>query len=125
MEPSDLDNLDIESYPAYKKLEEVLKEYREYIQKWNDNPMHWTNNKRKMHGYPTLRGSANRKDRFDPHGRKYISIKQRVFQAVYELIEQANEDVINNMLSGLPETRRVDFWERFHGRRAATRGCFA
>lgn len=36
------------------------------VAKWHNNPMHWTNNKRRMHGYCPLRGRANRKDRFDP-----------------------------------------------------------
>ena len=37
-----------------------------YINDWRANPLHWTNNKRRNHGLPSLRGKLNNKKRFNP-----------------------------------------------------------
>lgn len=52
--------------PDKKLLEAARKEREEYLQKkekFYNNPLHWSNNKRRRNGFPTLRGSANQKDR--------------------------------------------------------------
>ncbi len=43
-----------------KLAREELKEYRRKKKAFYDNPIHWSNNKRRTHGLPTLRGSVNK-----------------------------------------------------------------
>lgn len=51
------------------------------IQSFKDDPSHWTNNKRRMHGLPLLRKSANRKSRFSPSRNEYMEV-MRVLDAI-------------------------------------------
>ena len=69
---------------------EIKKEIREYELKKNEfysNPMHWSNNKRKMHGLPVLRGDIN-KDRI----KKFYSFKPSPI--VFYLIEDIMEEIL-------------------------------
>ena len=43
-----------------KLAREELEEYRRKKKAFYDNPIHWSNNKRRTHGLPTLRGSVNK-----------------------------------------------------------------
>ena len=72
-----------------KEIAEILrKEKEEYeIKKkaFYDNPLHWSNNKRKMHGLPVLRGRLNK-----CRSKKFPSFKptQRVFFLIEDIIEE-------------------------------------
>ena len=43
-----------------------------------DDPAHWTNNKRRLHGLPLLRKDSNRRSRFQPNADVYISAMEIV-----------------------------------------------
>lgn len=43
-----------------KKKKEELEEYNRKKKEFYDNPIHWTNNKRRRYGLPVLRGEVNK-----------------------------------------------------------------
>lgn len=43
-----------------KLAREELEEYRRKKKAFDDNPIHWSNNKRRRHGLPVLRGIVNK-----------------------------------------------------------------
>lgn len=50
-------------------LKEELEEYKRKKKEFYDNPIHWTNNKRRRYGLPVLRGEVNknRSKRYSSH----------------------------------------------------------
>ena len=42
------------------------KDLRDFLQEWKNNPLHWSNNKRKFKKLSTLRKPINNKFRFHP-----------------------------------------------------------
>lgn len=78
------------------KLREVArKEREEYLQKkenFYNEPLHWSNNKRRRNGLPVLRGSANHKDRC-----RFPSFHPTAF--LFGIVENMIEDKLTNKLS--------------------------
>lgn len=77
-----------------KLREAARKEREEYLQKkenfYND-PLHWSNNKRKRNGLSVLRGSTNHKDR-----RHFHSFHPTAF--LFGIVENMIEDKLTNKL---------------------------
>lgn len=76
-------------------IEVARKEKQEYLQKkenfYND-PLHWSNNKRRRNGLPVLRGSTNHKDRCN-----FPSFHPTAF--LFGIVEDMIEDKLANKLS--------------------------
>lgn len=78
-----------------KLREAVRKEKQEYLQKkekFYNNPLHWTNNKRRRNGLHVLRDSANKKDRH-----YFPSFHPTVF--LFGILEEILEDRLINEIS--------------------------
>lgn len=76
-------------------IEAAQKEEQEYLQKkekFYNNPLHWSNNKRRRNGLPVLRGSVNQKDRCH-----FPSFHPTAF--LFGIIEDIIDDTLNNDLS--------------------------
>lgn len=76
-------------------IEAARKEEQEYLHKkevFYNNPLHWSNNKRRRNGLPVLRGSANQKDRCH-----FPSFHPTAF--LYGIIEDVIEDKITSEIS--------------------------
>lgn len=68
-----------------------MNELIDFIKQWQSNPLHWTNNKRRMHGYAPLRQSLNSKKRFYPD--KFI-----LFSLIQDAIAKEMPDLINRQI---------------------------
>lgn len=81
--------LNAETTPRDKEIKEILrKEKEEYeIKKkeFYENPLHWSNNKRRIRGLPVLRGRVNKY-----RSKKFPSFKPtpRVFFLIEDIIEE-------------------------------------
>jgi len=53
----------------------------EYLIQWKQNPLHWSNNKRRIAGLPVLRGKTNLKDRTLP---SKLILNQLIIEALDE-----------------------------------------
>lgn len=71
----------------YRKTVKTVDDIEEIIEKDKElfcsNPLHWTNNKRKMYGLPVLRGKSNksRKTTYSPR-----RIMKQLFDTIYDAI---------------------------------------
>lgn len=75
--------------------EAVRKEREEYLHKkevFYNNPLHWSNNKRRRNGLPAFRGSTNKKDRCH-----FPSFHPTAF--LYGILEDILEDKITDKFS--------------------------
>lgn len=72
-----------------KFRELVLKDKKEYdrVRKiYHANPVNWTNNKRRLHGLPTLRGYTNKNRNMDCH---YYWFSAETYALMEEIIDDA------------------------------------
>lgn len=73
----------------HKEIEVILRqekeEYETKKKEFYENPIHWSNNKRRMHGLPVLRGMANKY-----RSKKFHSFKPtpRVFFLMEDIVEE-------------------------------------
>lgn len=81
------------------------------IDAWNKDPRHWTNNKRKLHGYPTLRGKANKKDRFNPPVNRWIQ-QSNLFDSLSSVMEDIVKEEVNSIFDKFVDIRDVKFGTR-------------
>jgi len=70
-----------------------------FIKQWQSNPFHWTNNKRRMHGYAPLRKSLNNKRRFYPD--KFI-----LFSLIQGTIDKEVPNLINRQIEQLTNIKK-------------------
>lgn len=81
--------LNAEPTPRDKEIEEILRQEKEKYEakkkEFYDNPLHWSNNKRRMRGLRPLRGAANknRVKTFPP-----FKPTPRVFFLIEDIIEE-------------------------------------
>lgn len=81
--------LNAEPTPRYKEIEEILRqekvEYEINKKEFYENPLHWSNNKRRMHGLAVLRGRVNKY-----RSKKFPSFRPtpRVFFLLEDIIEE-------------------------------------
>ena len=72
-----------------KEIEEILRQEKEEYEikkkEFYENPLHWSNNKRRMHGLATLRGRVNK-----CRSKKFHSFRPtpRVFFLIEDIIEE-------------------------------------
>lgn len=78
-----------ESAQRHKEIEVILRqekeEYETKKREFYENPIHWSNNKRRMHGLPVLRGINNKY-----RSKKFHSFKPtpRVFFLMEDIVEE-------------------------------------
>jgi hypothetical protein len=83
----------LEREERIKRLaKEELEEYRRRKTIFNSNPLHWTNNKRRKHHLPVLRGSINKNRTKKYHG-------FNISREMYSEFEDAVTDAILYHLS--------------------------
>lgn len=81
--------LSTEPTPRDKEIEEVLRQEKEEYEikkkEFYKNPLHWSNNKRRMRGLPVLRGRVNK-----CRSKKFPSFEPtpRVFFLIEDIIEE-------------------------------------
>lgn len=81
--------LNAEPTPRDKEIEEILhqekEEYEIKKKEFYTNPLHWSNNKRRMHGLPVLRGKVNK-----CRSKTFPSFRPtpRVFFLIEDIIEE-------------------------------------
>lgn len=75
-----------------------MNELIDFIKQWQSNPLHWTNNKRRIHGYAPLRKSLNSKRRFYPD--KFI-----LFLLIQDTIDKEMPDLINRQIEQLADIK--------------------
>lgn len=81
--------LNIESTSRDKEIKEVLRQEKEEYEikkkQFYENPIHWSNNKRKIRGLPVLRGRINK-----CRSKKFPSFKptSRAFFLIEDIIEE-------------------------------------
>ncbi len=81
--------LNAEPTPRDKEIEEILRQEKEKYEikkkEFYENPLHWSNNKRRMHGLPVLRGKVNKN-----RSKKFPSFRPtpRVFFLIEDIIEE-------------------------------------
>lgn len=63
------------------------------IRNFRNDPNHWHNNKRRMHGLPLLRKRSNRKTRFYP--------TREIYNAVVKAMDAEMGSVITSTIGGL------------------------
>lgn len=79
----------VESAPRDKEIEEILRQEKEEHEikkkEFYENPLHWSNNKRKIQGLPVLRGRINK-----CRSKKFPSFKPtpRAFFLIEDTIEE-------------------------------------
>ena len=67
----------------------------EYLKQWKQNPLHWSNNKRRIAGLPVLRGKSNIKDRFLV---PQLILTQLVMEALDEEVNKYIENSYKNLV---------------------------
>lgn len=75
-----------------------MNELINFIKQWQSNPLHWTNNKRRMHGYAPLRKSLNTKERFYPN--KFI-----LFSLIQNTIDKEMPTLIDKQIEQLTNVK--------------------
>ena len=77
-------------------LERIIKNFR-------NDPNHWSNNKRRMHGLPLLRKHSNRKTRFYPTREIYDAAVKAMDAEMGPAITSATERLaqINDVIVGI------------------------
>lgn len=75
-----------------------MNELIKFIKQWQSNPLHWTNNKRRMHGHTPLRKSLNSKKRFYPD--KFI-----LFSLIQDIIDKEMPTLINKQIEQLTDVK--------------------
>ena len=75
-----------------------MNELINFIKQWQSNPLHWTNNKRRMHGYAPLRKSLNSKSAF------YLD-KFILFSLIQDTIAKEMPDLINRQIEQLTDIK--------------------
>jgi hypothetical protein len=75
-----------------KLVKEDLEEYRRRKVIFDNNPLHWANNKRKIHHLPVLRGNIN-KNRLKRYHRYFVSAK--AYLGLESIIDEAIADSLN------------------------------
>ena len=82
--------INAEPTPRDKEIEEILRQEKENYEikkkEFYENPLHWSNNKRRMHGLPVLRGRVNK-----CRSKKFPSFRPtpRVFFLIEDIIEES------------------------------------
>ena len=71
---------------------------------WSNDPLHWTNNKRRMHGLPTLRKPLNNKKRF-------VLPKETLFSLVEEEIEERMSQAVHELLNSFASVENIKIGE--------------
>lgn len=82
-----------------ERIRQEREEYEKKKREFYSNPIHWSNNRRKMHGLSLLRGKINR-GRIKEYPKFHSS-------AVFYIIEEVIEDVLGDRLS------RDEFFDEF------------
>lgn len=81
--------INTEPTPRDKEIEEILRQEKEEYEvkkkEFYENPLHWSNNKRRMHGLPVLRGRVNKY-----RSKKFHSFRPtpRAFFLIEDIIEE-------------------------------------
>ena len=76
------------------KREEGRKKILDFCSEYKVDPAHWTNNRRRMHGLPVLRKSANNKHRFFPPKHELFHIIESVlYEVCAEEIQKQFEEL--------------------------------
>lgn len=76
------------------KIDEII----EYLKQWRANPLHWTNNKRRINGLKPLRGKSN-KNKFNPPLELVLLIEAA--------IEEENQKYIKKIIDNLPNIEDI------------------
>jgi len=88
---------------ARDKIAEICEEMKEAEIRWKNDPRHWTNNKRRLHGLCALRGVANKKDRLALPEHVKREYTRRIFEITSEIMEvflkESMDHVFDNLAS--------------------------
>jgi len=86
------------------KLNSTTNKIEEWYIIWSNDPLHWTNNKRRIHGLPTLRKPLNNKKRF-------ILPKETLFSLVEEEIEERMSQAAHELLNSFALIEDIEIGE--------------
>lgn len=92
---------------AMDKIAEICEEMKQAKIRWKSDPLHWTNNKRRMHGLCALRGVANKKDRFELPGHIKREYNRRLFEITSEAVDAFLKESMNHMFDNLVSIKEV------------------
>ena len=76
-------------------MSEAERRVRKLLQDWKNDPAHWANNKRRFHGYRTLRKDAKRAWRFYPRQYDIFIALSKYIEEIYR--QYFKEEVIERM----------------------------
>lgn len=110
-------NIDIEQYPLADEVRLDAEKVIKFVEDWKKNPLHWTNNKRRLHGYCALRGKANRKDRFSPSQALIAKVANGMASKICTLVEQIMSDNADHMFDDLVDINDFPLGQRQEFRR--------
>ena len=105
---------DIMSYPGSEQIQLDVDKISKLYSDWKKDPRHWTNNKRKLHGYGVLRGRVNRKDRFEPQKFMVRELMAHMFPYIEQVISSATKDTIDEMIDKFVDIRDINIGDAIH-----------
>lgn len=108
---------DIMSYPGSEQIQSDADKISKLYSDWKKDPRHWTNNKRKLHGYGVLRGRVNRKDRFEPPKFMVRKLMAHMLPNIEQVISSATKDAIDETIDKLADIRDINIGDATHFKR--------
>ena len=105
---------DIMSYPGSEQIRSDADKISKLYSDWKKDPMHWTNNKRKLHGYCVLRGRVNRKDRFEPPKFMVHKLMAHMLPNIEQVMSCAVKDAIDETIEKFVDIRDVNIGDTTH-----------
>ena len=120
----------LEKTPRDKEIKEILRQEKEQYKikkkEFYENPLHWSNNKRKMQGLHTLRGRVNKY-----RNKKFPAFKPtpRVFFLIEDIIEETlcenwkNDKIFNDFVDIKNVSVGDNVVKRFNGMKARCKVC--
>lgn len=96
---------------ARDKIAGICEEMKQAEIRWKSDPLHWTNNKRRLHGLCALRGVANKKNRFELPEHIKREYNQRLFEITSEAMNAFLKESMNHMFDNLASIKECNYGE--------------
>lgn len=94
---------------ARNKIAEIRDEMKQAEIRWKSDPLHWTNNKRRLHGLCALRGVANKKNRFELPPLVRITYNQELFKITSEYLATNMDKIVQAHVDQMVSIKEVPY----------------